>query len=99
MLPKLIAIVLSVLINCGVLACFHAWSTSSVAVISPSARADDLPTLPAIVVHPTRAQLESLRREAAPASTAGAASTGGGHVQAFVMPYYSFGDASGARNG
>lgn len=94
MFRKLIAIVLALLINCAVLAWFHAWSTNVVATAAPaSTQVGKVLTLPGITVRPTRAQMDALRRERAPSGSARIAPAGGG-MQALVMPFYSFaGDA------
>ena len=92
MFRKLIAIVLALLINCVVLAWFHAWSTNAVATAAPTAtQVGKVLTLPRITVRPTHAQLEALRRERAPSGSARIAPAGGG-MQALVMPFYSFAD-------
>ena len=92
MFRKLIAIVLALLINCAVLAWFHAWSTTAVATTLPtSTHVGKVLTLPRITVRPTRAQMDALRRERAPSGSAGIAPAGGG-MQALVMPFYSFAD-------
>jgi hypothetical protein len=104
MIRKLIAIILAIAINCGVLATLNHLSTVSVAsAAAPSTHVQKIVTLPTIRVTPTRAQMEQLRRTPAARRPAAASSvtpaTGGVGMQALVMPYYSFADASGAREG
>ena len=93
MFRKFIAIVLALLINCAVLAWFHAWSTNAVATTAPAAaQVGKVLTLPRITVRPTPEQMEALRRERAPSGSARIAPAGGG-MQALVMPFYSFAQA------
>jgi hypothetical protein len=105
MIRKLIAIILAIAINCGVLATLNHLSTVSVASAAPPAtQAQRIVTLPTIRVTPTRAQMEQLRGTAAPHAPAAASSTtppaGNVGMQALVMPYYSFADQSDVgRNG
>lgn len=92
MFRKLIAIVLALLINCAVLVWFHAWSANVVAAAAPaSTQVGKVLTLPRITVRPTRAQMDALRRERAPAGSARIAPAGGG-MQALAMPFYSYAD-------
>jgi hypothetical protein len=97
MLRKLIAIVLSIAINCAVLAWFHAWSTAAVAEVAPPPASRKVLVLPGITVRPTRAQLEALRREV-PQATGSVAPSGDAGVQAPAMPYYSFADDPAAAD-
>lgn len=105
MIRKLIAIILAVAINCGVLATLNHLSTVSVAsAASPSTHAQKIVTLPTITVTPTRAQMDQLQRAPAKHAPAAASSAtppaGDVGMQALVMPYYSFADQSDAqRNG
>jgi hypothetical protein len=63
MIRKLIAIILAIAINCGVLATLNHLSTVSVAsAAAPSTHVQKIVTLPTIRVTPTRAQMEQLRR-------------------------------------
>src|SRR6185437_8604781 len=66
-IQKLIAIVAAILINCAVLAWFHAWTSSVGAAAAMSAPAQKVVTLPAIHVHPSAAQLRAVGRVHAPA--------------------------------
>lgn len=98
MIRKLIAIILAVLINAAVLVWFHTWSTTAMASAAPSPRTDKALVLPTITVYPTRAQLESLGRHPAPATTSVGESSGTGDAQTLVMPYYSFADSFDAAD-
>jgi len=98
MIRKLVAIVLSVAINCAVLVWFHAWSTAAVAQVLPPAGTQKAVVLPTITVRPTRAQIDALRREARQPSTSSVTPAGGVGMQALVMPYYSFADEPAAAD-
>jgi len=87
-IQKLIAIVAAILINCAVLAWFHAWTSSVGAAAAMSAPAQKVVTLPAIHVHPSAAQLRAVGRVHAPARP-DQTSVGAG-LACLVMPYYSF---------
>lgn len=89
---KLIAIAGAFLIASAAVVGIRAWANASAhaMMLTPAAAVDDMQTLPAITVHPTRAQMDALRREKTTgAEQASAASSGGG--VAMDMPYYSFG--------
>ncbi len=98
MIRKLVAIVLSIAINCAVLAWFHAWSTAAVAKVPSPPGSQKVWVLPAITVRPTRAQVEALRREAPRPGTSSVMPSGDAGVQALVMPYYSFADEPAAAD-
>lgn len=89
MIRKLIAITAAILINCAVLAWFHAWSAAAVASATPASGADQaIITLPAINVHPSADQLRALRRQGAAAVPRQA--DAGDQAACIEMPYYSF---------
>ncbi|HJP97685.1 MAG TPA: hypothetical protein VJ862_03890 [Rhodanobacteraceae bacterium] len=91
MFRKLIAIVLAVLINCAVLAWFHAWSANAIVNAEPASTGVVL-TLPTINVRPTRAQLDALRRERVSPVTSSLVPADAG-MRMLVMPFYSFAEA------
>ncbi|MGH8191226.1 MAG: hypothetical protein ACREP2_07240 [Rhodanobacteraceae bacterium] len=62
-IQKLVAITAAILINCAVLAWFHAQGAAVVANATPAPRAEAVLTLPTVTVYPTRAQIESLHRD------------------------------------
>src|SRR6185437_4806883 len=88
-IQKLIAIVAAILINCAVLAWFHAWTSSVGAAAAMSAPAQKVVTLPAINVHPSAAQLRAVGRARGGAASGGQAGVSGNYL-APAMPYYSF---------
>ena len=87
-IQKLIAIVAAILINCAVLAWFHAW-TSSVVASATVPSASKVVTLPVINVHPSADQLRAVGRTRAGAAAGGQAGAPGNY-SALAMPYYSF---------
>jgi hypothetical protein len=102
MLRKLIAIVLSIAINCGVLATLNHLSTVSVASAAPAATpAQKIVTLPTIMVTPAHTPMEHLRRAPAahaPAAASSVAADGRAGMQTPAMPYYSFADDPAAAD-
>lgn len=97
MIRKLVAIILALAINCGVLATLNHLGTVSVASAAAPAHVQAVVTLPTTVVTPTRAQRDELHRgrgQQRPAAASSAAKPTGGGMQALVMPYYSFADQS-----
>ena len=61
-IQKLIAIVAAILINCAVLAWFHAWTSNvTVSAVVPHGHAQKIVTLPIVEVRPSAEQLRALR--------------------------------------
>lgn len=90
MIRKLIAITAAILINCAVLAWFHAWSAAVVASAAPApGAAPAIITLPVIHVHPSADQLRALRGEQSAVAVPPRADAGG-QAACIEMPYYSF---------
>lgn len=88
-IPKLVAIVAAIAINCAVLAWLHAWSSNVAAAAAASAEsAATVVTLPAINVYPTAEQLREARRTRLPAMPEQAGA--GISLACLAMPYYSF---------
>lgn len=90
MIRKLVAIVLAILINCGVLVWFHGWSANAVARATPATHPGKVLVLPTINVTPTPAQLRMLRRENRPAVASGSLRASDAGFDTLAMPYYSF---------
>lgn len=86
---KVVAIAGAIVINAAVLAGLHTVTATPVASTQPAPTViHDTVTLPVIHVHPTAAELRTLRRERATHEPA-EASNGGG-LACIDMPYYSF---------
>ncbi len=90
-IQKLIAVAAATLITCAGIAELRAWTDATVAnAAPPPVRAEQITTLPAITVRPTREQIAIARQHrgmAAVHETAGSAAEASG----LDMPYYSFG--------
>ena len=68
-IQKLIAIVAAILINCAVLAWFHAWTSSVTAsAVVPHGQARKIVTLPIVEVRPSAEQLRALQHTRAAVS-------------------------------
>ncbi len=92
-IQKLIAIVAAILINCAVLAWFHAWTSGVASAAAAAASLQGAVMLPVINVHPSAEQLRELRHLSPPQSAQAGA---GVSLACFVAPYYSFDAQCGA---
>lgn len=96
---KIIAIVAAIAVNLGVLVAFdHLGTTTFADVPPPPVHTSAIVTLPTITVRPTPAQIQVLRGEGAWPAPATTASTARGEagMRTLLMPYFSFGNETGA---